>query len=210
MTPMPKNSKPGGWIVLAAIGGLVTIYVLAVYLPIRKAIGRLKEETQQKREYCAQTGDLGPILDATRQKLESTLQYTRAWTETAPRGGQLSSLLGKINALGQAAGAHTTRFDPEPIVQHDRVASIPVTMGLTGTPSQVFEFLGSLERLPQSIWIENVTIEKEAETEKDGGSVTCKLSLEVFVDKAESSYQENLADQPITKETVPSGPAAGS
>ena len=194
MTPTPKNSKPGGWIVLVAIGGLIAIYVMGVYLPTRGAIGRLKEETQQKRNYCAGVGDLGPILDATRQKRDATLQYTKAWTDTAPRGGQLSSLLGKIHALGNAAGAHTTRFDPEPIVQHNRIATIPVTMGLTGKFSQVFDFLGSLERLPQSIWIENVTIEKDGETEKDGGSVTCKLSLEVFVDKAESSYQENLAD----------------
>lgn len=194
MKTMPNSSRPGGWIVLVAILGLTAIYTVAVYLPTRKAIGRLKEETRQKRDYCAAAGDVGLILDATRQKLDATLRYTKAWIDTAPRGDQLSSLLGKINAMGHAAGAHVIRFDPEPIVPHDRVATIPVTMGMTGTPSQVFEFLGSVERLPQSIWVERVTIEKTEQTEKNGGSVQCELSLEVFVGKSESSYQENIVD----------------
>ena len=169
MTPMPRNSKSGGWIVLVAIGG-----------PCRHLRdGRLPADPHRDRP--AEGGDTAeagllrpgrrPRTDPRRHPEETGLDapvHRGVDRHGAARGPSVELCWARSTRWAMPPARDITRFDPEPIVQHDRIATIPVTMGLTGTPSQVFDFLGSLERLPQSIWIENVTIEKEEEKRKMG------------------------------------------
>lgn len=191
---MTKTPKRGGWIVLLSMAGLTVVYLLAFFLPTQKAIGRLDGEARRKENYCAQAGNLEPILKATRLQLASARQYNKEWSGTTPSRGQIVTLLGRINAMSHAAGVQTTRFDPEPIVRHARICKIPLAMGMTGSFPRVFDFIADLERLPQSIWIENVTMEKVENVETKGKVVSCELSLAIFDDNPNNSDQDNPVD----------------
>jgi Tfp pilus assembly protein PilO len=188
---MTNNPKPGSWILLLSMVGVSVVYLLAVFFPTQKAIGRLNDEARQKEAYCAQAGNLDTILKATRVELEKTRQYNKTWSDATPSQGQVVALLGHINALSRVAGAETTRFDPEPIVRLDRICKIPLTMGLTGPLPQIFDFVADLEGLPQSIWIENVILEKIENIDKASGSVSCEIKLAIFDDNSNISDQGN-------------------
>jgi Tfp pilus assembly protein PilO len=188
---MTNNSKPGSWILLLSMVGVSVVYLLAVFLPTQKAIGRLNDEARQKEAYCAQAGNLDAILKATRLELGKTHQYNKVWSDATPSQGQVVALLGRINAMSRAAGAETTRFDPEPIVRHDRVCRIPLAMGLTGPLPRIFDFVAELEGLPQSIWIENVILEKIEGVDKTSKSVSCEIKLVIFDDNSNISDQGN-------------------
>jgi hypothetical protein len=48
-----------------------------------------------------------------------------------------------------------------------------------------------LESLPQSIWIENVTLEKIDSVDKNSKSVSCEIKLAIFDDNSSNSDQVN-------------------
>ena len=174
----------GSWIVTVPLAAAAVAYLVAVFLPGRRAIATLQEEVTKKQEYVAQAAGLAKGLAATQQELEKTLAYTANWKKHAPAEGERAALYGKIHELAKAAGTLTTRFDPKPVNSRMRIRDYPLTMGCTGTFAQVHELLRSLETLPVEIWVDTVLIKKGSET---GDSVACEANLVVFTDNPESS-----------------------
>ncbi len=188
---MKTKARRGSWMVTVPLAAAAVIYVTLVFLPGRRAIGEARDQIQQKQAYIAQSASLPMALNTAQRQLQKTRAYTAAWKEHAPTAGELSALYGKVHALAKAAGATTTRFDPEPVIPLDTISKIPLTVGCTGTFDQVCEFLRSLETLPMTVWVDAIKIEKLTGSE---GFVVCELSLVVFADNPEISDYANRSE----------------
>jgi Tfp pilus assembly protein PilO len=68
---------------------------------------------------------------------------------------------------------------------------IPITMTCSGKFAEIHSFLRNLERLPPTIWIESMRLDKDARNAKD---VRCELNLVVFSDNPQSSDYAKRSD----------------
>ncbi len=173
-------------IIIVLLLALGAGYVGFVFVPQHRALGKLSADLATQRDYIDRTGDLVPAVQAVQQELEQTNAYNTKWQEHTPDERQLAALFGEISGLAKESGITTTRFNPDPIVAYDRIRKIPLTVGCKGTFSQVEKFLCGLEALPQAIWIEHVSIEKQPQ---DKENVSCEASLVIFADNPDNSDQ---------------------
>lgn len=174
------------WIVTLPVAGLAAAYAYFFYLPGERAITQLSEELAAAEAFVDQAQDLAVVVKPTRQRLTETRQYNEVWEKADPSGAGLFALLGEINRLCKESGATTTQFDPEEAVRRQRVQSIPLLLGCSGSFSQICKFLNALEQLPQTVWIENLRMEQSGQ---DGANVHCELSLAIFADNLGDSDQ---------------------
>jgi len=181
---MKVTIRRGSWIVTIPLVGAALAYLLLFFLPGRRAVGELKEQIETKREYIKKSAGLAKALLAVQQQLGKAEAYNTRWLEHAPARRDLAALYGRINQLAWSSGTVVTRFDPERIRARAKLQEIPLSMGCMGSFRQIYEFLRSLETLPQEIWVKELSLEKR-DTPK--GFVTCELSLAVFADNPEDS-----------------------
>jgi Tfp pilus assembly protein PilO len=187
---MKTSLRQTSWIVALPLAGLTAAYVLGFFLPGRRAIDRLREELDAQREFVVSTTFVAPAIEATKEELKKTAAYNSAWLANAPTEADLSDLHGRIHALAKTAGATTTRFEPQPTVDYERLRRLPILVGCTGSFSQLGRFLETLENLPQTIWVENVEFSTSGQSE---GAVKCEVELVVFTDNPDNSDQVDIA-----------------
>jgi len=177
--------KPGtdrrGWIIVLALIAIAVAYVGLIFLPGKRSIDGLRDQIELKRQFVAQGSGLTSMLQFQREELQRAEACEAAWRKRSPPVEARSSMEGKVHALAEAAGVITTRFDPEPIVRHESISQIPVSIGCNGTFAQVGAFLHSLESLPPSIWVISANIENLDATK---GLVSCEVSVVVFADNS--------------------------
>jgi len=185
---MKKPSQRNSLIVTIPLAATAAAWVFLLFLPIQKVIGRLQDEIDEMQQYCNRSELLLPVLGRTGRDLAEVRKKVAYWDKTAPSPEDLTPLLGQITAAARAAGLRTTRFDPKPIVVYDRIAEMPVSMGVTGSFPLLFRFLAKIENMPQTVWIDRLEIEKAGQT---GWSVSCDMDLAIFMDNPENSDQRN-------------------
>jgi Tfp pilus assembly protein PilO len=159
-------------IVVGAVG-----YLWFVFFPTAKIIQDARNEIHEKEAFIAQSESLHRSVVQMENEVAEARQFTRDWRASSATIGHLSKLLGKITNQVRAAGATATRLDPQPEVVLDTVRRVPVQMELTGSASQIFRVLSLLEQLPETIWVDEVKLEKSGET---AGNIQGQLKLEIF------------------------------
>lgn len=181
---MKTRVRPSSWMLTVPLAGAAAAYMGFFLLPGQRTVGEIREQVKMKRDYISQAGSLPVALQIAQEKLKQTEGYTNAWKENSPGRGELSVLYGCIHEMAKAAGTATTRFDPEPIVEHETVCEVPLTMANTGSFGQIFQFLGGLETLPMEVWVKEFHLEKVGDS---NGVLACEVSLVVFIDNSEHS-----------------------
>ena len=183
---MRTNLPQSRWIVAVPVVAVAAAYLCFSFVPGQQAIDQLREELSAAEEFVEQVEAFGPAMEITRQECERTRTYVRAWEESAPSEEELSELFGRINLLAKASGTTTTRFDPQPPVVYDEIRRIPVLFACVGSFGQICGLLQELERLEQSVWVEELRMEGSG---VDGENVQCDLTLAIFADNPENSGQ---------------------
>ena len=171
------RAKRSSWFVTLPIAALAISYLGMVFFPTAKAIRETRGEIRLKQDYIAQTEKLQNTVRQLEQNLDATQRYTKPWRRQVPLPGQLSELFGTITACSRECGADTTRFDPQTEVALSQLHRVPVQMDVIGSYHSVCRLIAELERLSETVWIDEVKIEKPSESGKD---VKCELKLDVF------------------------------
>ena len=188
---MKKNTQRNSLIITIPLVAVAAAWVFLVFLPIQNAIGRLQDEAEQKQQYCDRSKSLLPVLERSGRDLVNVRRQISYWDEAAPSHKDLASLLGEITAKAREAGLRITRFDPAPITMYERVSELPLSMGVTGTFSQLFTFIHDLEVMDPTIWVNSLEFEKSG---RPAEIVACDLDLGIFMDNPEKSDQQNPTD----------------
>jgi Tfp pilus assembly protein PilO len=188
MTAMLRQSS---WIVTLSLAAIAVIYVTLVWLPARRAIKEMREQAESKRAFVAEATKLSETLISVQRDLSKAEPVVAQWEKTAPGKRDIPKLYGRIDALAKNAHLSIGRFDPQPFVVHEKLQEIPVTMNCSGGFAKIHEFLGELEQLPMTIWVESMRLEKSATNAKD---VRCELNLVVFANNPQNSDYARHSD----------------
>jgi Tfp pilus assembly protein PilO len=176
--------RQGSWIITSSLIVLAIIYLAFIWLPSHRNLRQLQGQVESKRLFLAQaTGMSGKVADM-QQELDRTEAVTTAWEKSSPHKKDISTLYGKINALAKDAGLVVTRFDPQPIIEHESIQEIPVSILCSGMFSQLYDFLRDIEGVPAPIRVSYVKMERMAMNTK---GVQCELSLVIYSDNPKSS-----------------------
>ena len=181
------KQRRGNVLALLAAGAATLLYVFVIYLPAEKAMREMREEITSKTRTPAEAGNLAAQFALQQQALEETKAFVARWQEQAPTQANLPKLLGEMSEMAQLSGVAVTRMEPEPPVNFEELSETHLSIGCSGTFSEVFDFLRRLESVSQAVWIDDVQIEQSGEGPAAAGGVTCLLKLAVFTNKSESS-----------------------
>ncbi len=181
---MNSKSGYGSWIVTVPLAAAAVAYVVWIYLPGSREIGRLREDIRQKQDYLAMAAGMPLALQISQKQVEETEAYNTAWHEQASAAEDLSSLYGELHRLAKTAGMTVTRFDPEPITRYETIREIPLTVGLEGSFDQVFRYLKGLETLPATLWTNSFKLKNLVGSR---GRISCQVDLVVFAGNPENS-----------------------
>ncbi len=183
--------RQSSWIVTLSLAAIAVVHLTLVWLPGRRAVKEMREQVETKQTFVAQATQLSAALIGVQQELDKAESVVAQWEKTAPGKRDIPELYGKINALAKDARLAIGRFDPQPFIVHERLHEIPLTMSCSGTFAQLYEFLRDVERLPATIWVESMRLEKAATNTKE---VQCELNLVVFSDNPYSSDYAKHSD----------------
>lgn len=183
---MPAPAKYGNWMLTLPLAGLGLAYLFLFFLPAQRTLDSLTRDLSKEQDAVGQADALLPSIATTEQQLAKARKYNSQWIEAAPSESELPSLFGKVNRLAKAAGITTTRLDPQPAVQYEKIRLINLTAAYRGSFAQISRFLCELESTPEAIWIDRVQMEGSSQTGKD---ITCEVTLAIFVDKTDDSDQ---------------------
>jgi Tfp pilus assembly protein PilO len=179
-----RQALRGNWLVTIPLVGLTIIYVAAFDVPQRRAKGQLKDELAASQAFVASGPAIMAQIAERELQLRRTNEFVASWRERSPSGGGTAVMLGEISRLAREAGTQTTRLEPASPIEHEQMRSMPLTLACRGSLKQVFALLRGIEGLPQSIWCEDLRIERK---EAKSDVLSCELKLVVFADKSEIS-----------------------
>ncbi|MCE5303736.1 MAG: type 4a pilus biogenesis protein PilO [Planctomycetaceae bacterium] len=172
-------TRQSNWIVTLSLAAVALAYLTLVWLPGRKSLAQLQQTIELKRAVIAQSTGLSDALLQTHRELNETETLVRQWEKISPGKKDSPALYGKIHAMAKNSRLSVTRFDPQPIVSHEQLKELPIVIACSGSFDQIYEFLRCLEQQSQTIWVENLRMDKKAKNTKD---VQCEISLVVFSD----------------------------
>jgi Tfp pilus assembly protein PilO len=188
---MTNHLRQSSWIVTLSLAAMAVAYLTLIWVPGHRAIRELREQVEAKRTFIGQSTGLSAALFDVQKELDRAETAAARWEKAAPGKRDIPRLYGKIDALAKDVHLAIGRFDPQPFVTYERLQEIPITMSCSGTFAQIFEFLRKVERLPTTIWVESMRLEKAAANTKD---VRCEVNLVVFSDNPQSSDYAKHSD----------------
>jgi len=178
------GSRQTNYILAVVLIGIVMLYVVLVFLPNRREAAMLRQQMRTDRAFIAKTAGLSAAIAKVQKELEQVEHYTTKWREEMPAKAEIPRLFAKLDRLAAVAGVSTIRLDPLPIIEHQSIQQVPITLAVAGTFAEVFSLLSGIEMLTEPVWVDDVKIEQPREA---GGSVKCELKLVMFASKLEDS-----------------------
>ena len=190
MKSSPQDKRPGkrrynSWFVTVPLLAGSLAFVFWFYRPTQNQIREMQAELQEKQTMLATATSLPANLERANRELTETRAFVSAWRKTATKH-KLAEVCGDLAGFVAAAGAKTTKLEPEPAVRYQCLTKVPLTLACEGTFPQVYQVLQQIEQMPETLWIEELRITREG---KDAANVACVLKLAIF------TGQSNLADK---------------
>jgi Tfp pilus assembly protein PilO len=181
-----ENTKRryNSWFITLPVVAVSLAFGFWFYRPTRDEIRELQGELELKQASLAEAATLPDRLARALAEIRETREFVRAW-RSAAASRNLPVIFGEISRIVSESGAQSTKFQPEPLIAQQFLDRVPLTLACQGTFDQIFRLLCQLERMPQSIWLQDVRLVRRS---KDDSAVICELRLEIFTDKS------NLAD----------------
>ena len=175
---------PPGWLVTGGMACIALGYVIVAYFPSQKAMKSMRQQLEEQQQYIMQTDQLFATQTAAGAQLEQTEAWVKQWQQDAPDPQQADRLPSQISQQANQAGVRILRLEPQPVKQHGLVAEYPVLVSVEGSFEGIFNFCKGVEDLPQTIWLQNVNLQRPGEL---GGSLRCDLTLTILGDLADKA-----------------------
>lgn len=176
------------------LGG--SIYFL--YMPKYEMIAKLKKEIAQEEEKLRKTKANAQQLAEYQQKLEAAQAKFNIVAKALPLTSEVPSLLTGISQVGKDAGLSFLLFKPEPEVQKEFYAALPITMNLAGTYHDLGMFFDQLAGMARIVNIKKF----DMQLPKQGSalSISCTAETYKFVEpKAEEKAEKGKSPKKSKK-----------
>jgi Tfp pilus assembly protein PilO len=178
-----KNSgMPKTWLITGLLAAGSIAYVVFIFLPLQHSINALRGQVHERRQQIMQAQSLAGTVGQSRVRLASAHEVSRQWKSDAPRQAQLITHYASLTQQAEEAGIVIDRLDPLPVVELNLIAQQNVTMQFHGPFAAVFDLLLRLEALPGTIWVRDLKLHANNETDN---TLRGELTLTIFVDRAD-------------------------
>jgi Tfp pilus assembly protein PilO len=177
-----KASAPKTWLITALLAAASIAYVVFVFLPLQRSINALRQQVHERRQQIMQAHSLAGTVAQARVRLTAAQEMSREWKATAPRHSQLITHYASLTQQADEAGVAIDRLDPLPAVELNLIAQQNVTMQFHGPFAAVFSLLKRLEGLPGTLWVRDLRLHANSETDN---TLRGELTLTIFVDRAD-------------------------
>jgi Tfp pilus assembly protein PilO len=175
------RGKPKTWIITLLLAAVAISYLIFIFVPSQRSIGRLRSQFQERRQQIIQAQTLLSTVDQARTRLTETRSVSESWRKEAPRQAVMITHFASLTQQAQSAGVAIERLDPLPAVELNLVAQQDVTMQFNAPFAAVFDFLRRLESLPGTLWIRKLRLHSSGTVE---GKLQGELTLTIFVDSS--------------------------
>lgn len=159
--------------------------VFFVFLPRQRAIADLRRQVKDRKQYIQQSQHLDALIVKMENDLAAACTYVDGRASRAPADGDLDTVFGSIANEAKSSGVVTSRFQPHQEDENEAaIQRMTATLVTEGTFHQLFDFLGRLERLPLTFWIDGLQLQQVGdETDR----LTCTMNLVIFADNRGNS-----------------------
>ena len=181
---MTKRKNSNSLALTLLISGVALAYAFLIFLPIQKSIASLRGDLAAKRQFILDAAALGPRLAQLTVELEQAQAVVDAWQEQSPSEEEMSTFIGQVSVLASEAGATPGRITPRQAITLASLRRHPAELAVEGTFGQLSDFLGRLESLPKTIWINDLTLQRAG---KDRETLRGEISFSVFADNSGKS-----------------------
>src|SRR5262249_17566847 len=147
------------FITLPLLAGTLA-FAVWFYQPTRAGIADMRVELEAKQAALAEAASLPLKLQQTNQELKETRGFVAAW-QTVGSQRSLAAVFAELDRIVASSGAKTTKIEPQPATRYHYLTRVPLTLACEGTFPQIYRVLQQLERVPQTIWIEDLHISQE-------------------------------------------------
>ncbi len=171
------------WVLTATLSAVALLYAFLLFLPTQSDICDLRVERDQKQAFIANELKMREEITALQSEVETVQEFVRSWRENSAGWEELSGIYAQISDSVTASGTTTLRFEPQPVSDYELIRRVGVNMEVLGHFHQIFDLLARLESLPETIWVEKLSLETSQENR---GLVQCGIVLGAFADNLES------------------------
>ena len=150
---IPLFQKIVGMILIVVV--IIALFYLGV-LSVQKTeqeelkmqIKKVQRDLEEKRKMV---GD----LQLYKREVDKLDQDLKRALKLLPNKSEIPSLLQKISSLGAKAGLGILSFQPRPEIPMEFYASVPVSLELSGTFTEITNFFDAVGKLPRIVNIKN-------------------------------------------------------
>ena len=192
-------NDPSRWPLAFRLGLIFLIFLVAAGLlsymlawkDKKPELDAARAQESQLLQTLEQKARKAANLDAYKAQLAEMEQSFGAMLRKLPNKTEVPSLLTDISQQGAGAGLDQKLFQPEPQVNKDFYAELPIKMRLTGSFHAIGAFVSGIAALPRIVTLHNVEITPVG---KDGGVDQLQLSVTAktyrYLDEDEQAAQQ--------------------
>ncbi len=180
-----KNPKLVRVLIFLLLGLAVISSVAFVFLPREQAIAKLRTELETRELFILQNQHADAHIVSIEHDLEAARAYVDARVGSVPTDAEPVSVFGRIASEAKNSGAVTQSFQPrKPDDEQSLIRRSTAIMVTEGSFSQIFDFLGRLERLPIPLWLDDLQLQV---ADEDTNRLSCEMTLVIFADNRGNS-----------------------
>src|SRR5262245_20203921 len=134
-TPASKRRYHSWFVTVPLLAGSLA-FVFWFYRPTQNQIREMQIELQEKQTLLATAASLPTDLERANRDLAETRAFVGTWQHSTHER-KLAEICGDLAGLVAAAGAKTSKLEPEPAVHRQYLTKLPLTLACEGSFPQV-------------------------------------------------------------------------
>ena len=192
-------NDPSRWPLPYRIGAIVMIFIVAAgvlsyfmaWKPKKPELDTARAQETQLLQTLEQKARKAANLDAYKAQLAEMEQSFGAMLRKLPNKTEVPNLLTDISQQGAGAGLDQKLFQPEPQINKEFYAELPIRMRLTGSYHAIGAFVSGIAALPRIVTLHDVEI-----VSADKSTSGDQLQLNVTAKTYRYLDEEEQAGQP--------------
>jgi len=128
------------------------------------SLEKLEKEEQKLKDVVKVKAARAASLDEYRKQLEEMRQSFGEMRRQLPSQTEVAALLVDISQTGLASGLEFELFQPQPEIQKDFYAELPIDIRVTGSYHEFGKFVSGVAALPRIVTLHNIVLEPDKET----------------------------------------------
>lgn len=174
LTPIQRYAIFIGSIVI-----FIGIYFYFFYLPKSSEIGELSDKYKKLVKEASMVKKKANTLDMYKKKAEEASVQFQIAKKTLPEKKDIPSLLANISRAGRDAGLEFLLFQPQPQIEKEFYAEIPVSINVSGHFHQLAIFFDKVSNLSRIVNITNINIRGD---NSESLNTSCKAVTYKFIE----------------------------